>query len=525
MTDTPFDLSVLVEVTPGLTPEARERLASRLQTLIESEHVDHVESRRTWLRAPWTHRAVVIAVAAAIVLVFFVPLPRVSLFHRLSQSQNGVSPGGSTTPKGWVPITLGAAQIAVPSSWWVFYDRPDCPMGKGSEVLVNPTYAVCPFPPPGDVPANVIELYRYVPDKLREHREVVNGITVYGTGGNWYDVPSLGIAMAIQGPLGGRVLHTLTRSPQGRNTTTTVPNPLPAVDLSATPSGWVPVDFRDAQVSVPANWVVAYHTPVCGSRRGPGELDIDPLPPGLGCGAADLAANHVQVEPLGTRQTWPGMPRREINGRTVYGSALDGIGVYQAPSLGIVILLRGPLRNRVLDTLTWSPRAVALAPDSAPVVASSWRPVTFAGLQFSVPADWPVNRTQVTPNLGGSDCQAQGAAFLSTAVTLSTDTLPLIIATCLYSPLTLRSPPNAVQVDSGSRWASSAPASLSKPPVAFSKHCFELHGVTACPATSPAYSILVLKVSVQGRSKLVYVSIGLAGNGMVARTILYSLGA
>ncbi|MGA3354583.1 MAG: hypothetical protein ABSD85_15580 [Acidimicrobiales bacterium] len=36
---------------------------------------------------------------------------------------------------------------------------------------------------------------------------------------------------------------------------------------------------------------------------------------------------------------------------------------------------------------------------------------------------------------------------------------------------------------------------------------------------------LFLKVTVPGRSKPVYVSIGLAGNGMVARTILYSLRA
>ena len=55
--------------------------------------------------------------------------------------------------------------------------------------------------------------------------------------------------------------------------------------------------------------------------------------------------------------------------------------------------------------------------------------------------------------------------------------------------------------------------------------CLRLHGLTACPGTSLSYSILVLKVTVPGRSKPVYVSIGLAGNGMVARTILYSLRA
>jgi hypothetical protein len=61
--------------------------------------------------------------------------------------------------------------------------------------------------------------------------------------------------------------------------------------------------------------------------------------------------------------------------------------------------------------------------------------------------------------------------------------------------------------------------------LSFSAHCLDLHGLTACPATSPAYSILVLKVRVPVRDKAVFVSIGLAGNGMVARTILDSFRA
>jgi hypothetical protein len=61
--------------------------------------------------------------------------------------------------------------------------------------------------------------------------------------------------------------------------------------------------------------------------------------------------------------------------------------------------------------------------------------------------------------------------------------------------------------------------------VSFSGQCLKVNELRVCPATSPVYSILVLKVSVPGRSKPVYVSISLAGNGMIARTILYSLRA
>jgi hypothetical protein len=80
MRDSPLDLSRFVDATPGPTPEVRERLAARLQMLIESEQVGDKQPHGRWQRASWTHRAVVIAVAAAIVVVFFVPLPHVSLF-------------------------------------------------------------------------------------------------------------------------------------------------------------------------------------------------------------------------------------------------------------------------------------------------------------------------------------------------------------------------------------------------------------------------------------------------------------
>ena len=198
------------------------------------------------------------------------------------------------------------------------------------------------------------------------------------------------------------------------------------------------------------------------------------------------------------------------------------------PSLGAEITVDGPLGQRVLHTLTWSPRSVVLAPGSSPAVPSSWRYVSFAGLRFSVPlghsqtrrgvtlpADWTVNQTSATPGLGAI-CRTPGVAFPTTTVTLSTDAHPSPIYYCPVTSPTPEQPENGVQVDSG----------LSTEPMvtlSFSNRCLSLHGLSVCPTTSPTNSILVLKVTVPGRSKPVYVSIGLAGNGMVARTILYSL--
>jgi hypothetical protein len=83
MNDPPLDFSALLDSIPGPSLEVRERLAARLDMLIEAERAsDSLPSRR---RQPglWTHRVMVVAVAAVILAVFFVPLPHVSLFKRL----------------------------------------------------------------------------------------------------------------------------------------------------------------------------------------------------------------------------------------------------------------------------------------------------------------------------------------------------------------------------------------------------------------------------------------------------------
>ena len=206
-----------------------------------------------------------------------------------------------------------------------------------------------------------------------------------------------------------------------------------------------------------------------------------------------------------------------INGIFVYPYPTGPQSSYLVPSLGIEIAVAGSLGQRVLHTLTWSPRAVVLAQGSSPLSPSSWRWVTFAGLRFSVPANWPVTQSQVTPGLGAI-CRQQGVAFAGRSVTLSTDRRRLLVAFCPRMTPTPQPPEDGVQVDSGLRTEPTVTLSLSA-------RCLVLHGLTACPATSPAYSILVVRVNVPGRDKPVFFSIGLAGNGMVARTILDSVQA
>ena len=175
--------------------------------------------------------------------------------------------------------------------------------------------------------------------------------------------------------------------------------PLPVVDLAATPAGWVPVAYGDAQVSVPASFSVFYPgQDPCESFSTPGALFVAPIPgfkricPAPGHPRATL----VRLVPYGgVPQKTAGEKLIIVNGVPAYfvppSSARPFIR-YFVPSLGVLVSGSGPMARRVLDTLTCSPRAVALASGGAPAVPSSWRPVAFAGLRFSVPASWPVQR-------------------------------------------------------------------------------------------------------------------------------------
>jgi hypothetical protein len=317
-------------------------------------------------------------------------------------------------------------------------------------------------------------------------------------------------------------------------TTTTVATtqPLPAVDLSATPAGWVPVAYGDVQVSVPASFYVYYPGWLdCGLRGD--ALYLGPATPSaIGCGASSPNLRLTTLVYLVQRRL--PLPFNKdvaviLNGIPVYPLLFSasmspnphtGRGGYYAPTLGAEVTAFGPMAGRVTDTLTRSPRSVVLASGSSPAVPSSWQQVTFAGLHFSVPAGWPISRTSGAAFGLGNPCEMPGVAVFASGVALSTDQHllpPNACAVGAYSNAP-QLPMDGVQVDSGSHLQFHVTLS-------FSAHCLDLHGLTACPATSPAYSILVLKVRVPVRDKAVFVSIGLAGNGMVARTILDSFRA
>jgi hypothetical protein len=301
-------------------------------------------------------------------------------------------------------------------------------------------------------------------------------------------------------------------------TTTTVTNgtaptsgTLPSLVADATPAGWVPVDYGDAQISVPAGWYADYGD--CPFRASPGVVVVGSTPsscPSDGAGAAPI----IYFEPASAVAHTP-VVRITVNGIAVSETYRSpGHTNYLVPVLGISLQLVGKDMPDILATLTRAPRAVVLSGGPAPAVPSSWRRDTFAGMTFATPASWPR-----IPTAGyGGGCLRPGVQAL-TEVTLSTDQqIEVYHCTIQRGPPLVEPPAAGVRVDEIASRSPVAAAGLST-------DCLQLHGLTACPYAQPAFGILYLLVTGPALAHGVMFEIGLVGDGMVARTVLYSLRA
>jgi hypothetical protein len=317
------------------------------------------------------------------------------------------------------------------------------------------------------------------------------------------------------------------RSPTSTRRPTTTPTTVPAFPASlvanVTPQGWVPLDFGNAQVSVPANWNVSYDA-VC----------VMPVPPGAiyigrsGYGycpyaAASSAVPTVIVGSVSPQSSSPatGTPERTINGIAVFGRMdSDGHGVFEVPELGVQISLWGRATLAVLATLTRSPAAVVQAAGPAPAVPKSWRWTTGGGLSFAVPTGWDWFHVDAFgPHCGKVVVLPWPRATVADLGTLSS-WCPAARTVGPHPQLPVDGVVVALRPKPG--W----------PPSTKLRGCLHLHGMTACIyERSPMMrndemaelDILFARVTVPGHAGHELLEIGLAGNGMTARTILYSL--
>jgi hypothetical protein len=84
---------------PPATSEDRNVVIAAVLSNLDSSKFAHGSAPRRRQSQTWTHRLVVLGVGALIVAVFFVPMPRTSLFGRLDQARSS-GPRGSETLAG-----------------------------------------------------------------------------------------------------------------------------------------------------------------------------------------------------------------------------------------------------------------------------------------------------------------------------------------------------------------------------------------------------------------------------------------
>jgi hypothetical protein len=326
------------------------------------------------------------------------------------------------------------------------------------------------------------------------------------------------LALGVVATLGA-ACTSVGQSPTSTTTTTGAAraSSLGGLVADVTPAGWAPVDDGDAQLSVPSDWFLdGASGATCGPAAGVvfvGEPSRK-LPSSMGCPPWGRNVTVVAMFPFkGGPLQYLHQRRRLVNHIPVFGALsassahkVSPLLKYFVPNLGEEVTASGPLASKVLGTLTRSPLAVVLANDGRPTIPSGWQKVSFEGVTFRVPPGWLINRrwwpwctfgvVRRAVALGKFDNAPPGAPYcpgrLETAgAEAGRD--GVLAAVGKYAPL-IRTPTD---------------------------HCFAFSGLSACITATSGTSI-GLAVTMLHRPR-VYVEIGLAGNGLVARTILYSL--
>jgi hypothetical protein len=313
---------------------------------------------------------------------------------------------------------------------------------------------------------------------------------------------------------GGTHPGTVGPSKPGHGSSAPVDRGIPLTRTSLTPSGWAPVSYLDAQLSVPSAWLVESSpgTSCGGSVQG---LVYEGVPVDkaalahMGCttppnivSILPLSVGLSRSQPTGSHSTLNGFPVERV-------AAAAGTQTYLIPGFDVEVSASGPLAQQVLKTLTRSPLSVVLAPGPSLAAGSGWTSEDFGGIRFEVPGWW---KTQQTSSWGGCPY-----GITANTVTLSTATV-MSDPACPAPPRTtgFQQGRPGVVVGAGKYTAAAASGAHLQ--------CMNLHGMRACVTVGGLGSALLkLAVYPPGQSQPILVEIGLAGSGAVARAVYDSI--
>ena len=195
---------------------------------------------------------------------------------------------------------------------------------------------------------------------------------------------------------------------ESTTTTTEVatPPPLPftaeqlrAHDGVGAPAGWAPVDMGAARVWVPAEWVVEATESCYGGVQG-GLVGLGRIANGY-CQSASQSSLPADVVSLVPSTQKPARtPDRIVHGYRVFVTYLKCLcpwrAQYEVPQLGVQIISRGDVADRIVATLAPSARAVALAFAAQPT-PNTLRLVERDGVSLAIPRTWSVETAQGMP--------------------------------------------------------------------------------------------------------------------------------
>jgi hypothetical protein len=310
-----------------------------------------------------------------------------------------------------------------------------------------------------------------------------------------------------------------------RNGSGVRPTPRPAtgapmVDTALTPKGWLPIDSGSVQISVPASWQLteSYCSPAPAKPLpAAASLVLLAIPQGhlaFSCAAPAAGIRQVANTPAGYGR----LPQTTVNGIPVVAGP-QVYTRYYLPALHAAVFASGPLASRILRTLTYSPRAVALSV-SRPLarIPVTWKRASSGGLSIAVPRSWPVRSETI---YGGFWCTAvheqQPGQW---GVWFDSDTEPFV-----------GSPVCVPDTYPNTRWWSidgirvDAHPALAGDPSGPLLPCHRSAGLEVCPLAWPDFDVLLVRVSGPTLPRPEIVEVGLSGAGVTARTILGSLAA
>ena len=149
------------------------------------------------------------------------------------------------TPHGWAPVPYLGAQISVPTSWFIESSYSSICGGhvRGMVFLgATKTPGGC-----GPLPANVVRLLPAGPGASALVPRALQPVALGPSGMDWA-TRGYGVKVVAIGPLAGRVVRTLTRSP--------LSVVLARGPAFAVPRGWQWHEFGGLRFATPPSWAV-----------------------------------------------------------------------------------------------------------------------------------------------------------------------------------------------------------------------------------------------------------------------------